>query len=88
LQQPVSSSGEGDTIADKIEDDRPGANPFDNVAEKESLEITRRVLEKLSFKEQAILRLRFGLVEDSTDSSSYPITEEEVQQVMQGSGLS
>ncbi len=87
LQQPLSSSGEGDTIEDRVEDERPGADPFENVAEKQLLEITKRVLGGLSAKEAAILRLRFGLVEDSTDSDSYPITEEEMATVMQGKGL-
>jgi RNA polymerase primary sigma factor len=87
LQQPLSSNGEGDTIEDKVEDDRPGCDPFENVAEKQLLEITRQVISQLSPKEAAILRLRFGLVEDQTDSESYPITEEEVQRVMSGKGL-
>ena len=87
LQQPLSSSGEGDTIEDKVEDDRPGCDPFDNVAEKQLLEITQEVLSSLSHKEAAILRLRFGLVEDSTDSTEYPITEEECRAVMEGKGL-
>ena len=87
LQQPLSANGEGDTIEDKVEDDRPGCDPFENVAEKQLLEITRQVISQLSPKEAAILRLRFGLVEDQTDSESYPITEEEVQRVMSGKGL-
>lgn len=87
LQQPLSSTGEGDTIEDKVEDDRPGCDPFENVAEKQLLEITKQVISQLSPKEAAILRLRFGLVEDQTDSESYPITEEEVQRVMSGKGL-
>lgn len=87
LQQPMSSNGDGNTLEDKIEDDRPQADPFKNVSEKQLLEITHRVLDTLSPKEAAILRLRFGLVEDATDSQSYPITEEEVRQVMAGKGL-
>lgn len=87
LQQPLSSSGEGDTIEDKVEDERPGCDPFANVAEKQLLEITKNVVCNLSFKEAAILRLRFGLVDDSTDSSEYPITEEEARMVMEGKGL-
>lgn len=87
LQQPMSASGEGDCIEDRIEDERPGADPFENVAEKQLLEITKRVLSGLSAKEAAILRLRFGLVEDATDSKSYPITEEEMASVMQGKGI-
>lgn len=87
LQQPLSSNGEGDTIEDKVEDERPGCDPFDNVAEKELLEIARAVLSTLSHKEAAILRLRFGLVEDNASSSEYPITEEECRNVMQGKSL-
>ncbi len=87
LQQPFSSSGEGDSIEDKFEDDRPGSDPFENVAAKQLLEVTKRVLNELSPKEAAILRLRFGLVEDSTDSNAYPITEEEMAAVMSGRGL-
>lgn len=87
LQQSLSTSGESGTVEDKIEDDRPGCDPFENVAEKQLLEITKHVLCKLSAKEAAILRLRFGLVEDSTNSDSYPITEEEMAAVMQGKGL-
>lgn len=87
LQQHTSATGDGDTIEDKVEDERPGADPFENVAEKQLLDITRRVMLELSPKEAAILRLRFGLVEDPTDSSSYPITQEEMHAVMQGNGL-
>lgn len=88
LQQPVSLSSDGaDSIGDKIEDERPGCDPFENVAEKQLLEITRKVLIELTPKESAILRLRFGLVEDSTNNTSYPITEEELHNVMHGKGL-
>ena len=92
LQQPHSmrydsSSGDDSTIEDRVEDDRPGCDPFENVVEKQLLEITKKVLSGLTPKESAILRLRFGLVEDSTDSNAYPITEEEMHNVMQGKGL-
>ena len=87
LQQPLSSGGEGDTIEDKIEDDRPGSSPFDNVAEKQQIEIATEVLHSLSPKEAAVLRLRFGLVEDASNSSGFPITEQEVRDVMEGRGL-
>jgi DNA-directed RNA polymerase sigma subunit (sigma70/sigma32) len=45
------------------------------------------VLNELTPKEAAILRLRFGLVEDSANSADYPITEDELKQVMSGEGL-
>jgi len=87
LSQPISSSGDGDCIGDKIVDMRPEADPFDNVAQKELLEIARAVLGDLSAKEAAILRLRFGLVDDQADSTTYPITAEEVNAVMGGKAL-
>lgn len=87
LQQPLSLTGNGDSIEDKIEDDRPGNDPFENVAEKQLLSVTRNVLNNLTPKEAAVLRLRFGLVEDPTDSITYPITESEFKNVMEGKGL-
>jgi RNA polymerase primary sigma factor len=87
LQQPMGSNDDGDTIEERVVDDRPGSDPFDNVAEKQLLEITKQVLGSLSSKEAAILRLRFGLVESSIDSSSYPITEQEMDEVMHGKSL-
>ena len=91
LQQPLASGGganpDGGTLEDKVEDDRPGADPFANCSEKQLLEITERVVMGLTGKEAAILRLRFGLTEDAADSASFPITEAELAQVEQGEGL-
>jgi len=87
LSQPISSSGDGDNIGDKVVDMRPEADPFDNVAQKELLMIARAVLADLSPKEAAILRLRFGLVDDEANSNTYPITLDEAEAVMSGKGL-
>jgi RNA polymerase primary sigma factor len=87
LQQPISVSGDSDTIADKIEDESIEANPFDSIAEKQLLEVTLNVLKQLPKKEHAILRLRFGLTEKNDNSIEFPITEEEHQQIAQGKGL-
>ena len=87
LSQPVSSSEDSDTIADKVEDDSAGADPFGNVAQKELMSIVKQVLSELSSKEAAILRLRFGLVDESASSDDYPITEGELANVMAGKGL-
>ena len=87
LQQPISSAGDSDTIADKIEDESIEANPFDNIAEKQLLEVTFKVLKQLPKKEHAILRLRFGLTEKVDNSADFPVTEEEHQQIAQGKGL-
>lgn len=92
LQQPTGSGGNAggvdtNTLENKIEDERPGCDPFENVAEKQLFEIVRSVLNKLSAKEAAILRLRFGLVDESITAEAYPITEDEIKAVMSGKGL-
>lgn len=85
LSQPISLTGEGDTIGDKIEDERPSADPFLNVSEKELVHVTMTVIEQLTPKEAAIIRLRFGLVEG--DAERYPITESELERVKSGKGI-
>jgi len=88
LQQPISSSDDdSDAIEDKVEDDRLEANPFESVAQRELLDIARQVIAELSPKEAAIIRLRFGLVDDEYNSEKYPITQEEINQVMNGKSL-
>jgi RNA polymerase primary sigma factor len=87
LSQPLSTTDDGDTIADRIEDDGPNADPHDNVVQIELMSVVKKVLSELSSKEAAILRLRFGLVDENTNSDEYPITEEEMKNVIQGKGL-
>lgn len=85
LSQPVSASEDSETIADKIEDDRSSSDPHHNVAQQELMGIVKQVLSSLSTKEAAILRLRFGLVDENIDE--YPITEQEMKDVMEGKGM-
>lgn len=87
LQATMSSSGEGGTYEDSIEDESFTASPYNNVTEKQSLEKTREVMKVLPDKETAILRLRFGLVENADNHEEYPITEAEAALVEQGTGL-
>jgi len=84
LQQPIASR-EGETLEDRIVD--ASANPFEQLAERELLDVIQRVMRNLTPKEAAILRLRFGLNEDGTNSDEYPITEAEMASVMSGHGL-
>lgn len=87
LQQPVSSRNENDTLEDKIIDERDGSNPFENVSEKEMIDVANRVLEQLTPKEAAILRLRFGLIDNSVDRERYRVTKEEAKSISQGKSL-
>lgn len=87
LSQPMGNDHDNETIADRIEDERPGADPFDNVSTAQLIGVIKKVVDNLSPKEAAIIRLRFGLVEDETDSASYPITQGELAGVQRGMGL-
>lgn len=81
LQQLSYSSPDSDAVEDHIEDKREGCDPFQNVSDKQISDIIRNVLHTLSPKEAIILRLRFGLVEDKTDSENFPITHDEIMQM-------
>lgn len=89
LQQNVGHSEGGEfLLQDVIEDERLEMNPFENIAKKQLIEIARNVLNSLSPKESAILRLRFGLVDDViNDNETYPISDEEVTALMHGKPL-
>ena len=53
---------------------------------KQLLGITKNVMSTLSVKEAAILRLRFGLVEDIEDTG-YEIDDDQLTKISQGEGL-
>ena len=85
LDQPMSSDPDSDTLEDRIEstDD----DPSEVVAAKDMLEIAHNVMSKLTPKEAAILRLRFGLVDDIINDPTYNITHEEEVSIACGTGL-
>ncbi len=89
MQQGWNNSSDATVLGDSIQfqDFSQSADPFENVAEKELIEIVKAVLNSLSPKEAAILRLRFGLVEDATNDEEYPITQDEINMIMKGEGL-
>ena len=86
LQQPVDSDPSSGTLEDKLEDQNLDNNPFESFAKKEMLHIVRSVFQDLSPKEAAILRLRFGLIED-VDPESYIASKEEASLIASGKGL-
>lgn len=70
-----SSGEEGRTLADVVPD--MNADPFRDVSEMELLDVVSSVVAELTEKEEAIIRLRFGLSVDRSDDAGYPITEDE-----------
>jgi RNA polymerase primary sigma factor len=91
LSDPAFAHGDVDTntgtLIDTISDDSEDSDPFENVSKAQMIEITKRVMQKLSPKEMAILRLRFGISEDPTDHEAYPITASELEDLKAGKGL-
>lgn len=86
LDQPLSSESGADTLENKLVDDK-NISPLEMISSQQLIEVARSVLEKLSAKEAAILRLRFGLVDDVLDDPSYNITEEDASLIQSGYGL-
>jgi len=86
LQQPIGDDGSSATLADKLEDMNPSNNPFESLAKREMMEIVKLVMNGLSTKESAILRLRFGLNEDIVNKD-YEVSDAEMQQIAAGQGL-
>jgi DNA-directed RNA polymerase sigma subunit (sigma70/sigma32) len=57
------------------------------ISSQQMMEVARGVLEQLSSKEAAILRLRFGLVDDVLEDDSYNMSSQELEMVESGQGL-
>ena len=86
LDQPLSSDGGTDTLEDRLVDDK-NISPLEMIASQQMMEVARGVLGKLSSKEAAILRLRFGLVDDVLQDDVYNISSEEISMIASGQGL-
>lgn len=72
-----SDDGGGRTLAEVIPEDK---EPLDDLLDREKLvQLVRSALSSLSEREEKVLRLRFGLGEESTDYQNFPITEREIK---------
>lgn len=87
IHQPISSDPEGASWEDKIEDDGPHSDPFENIANKQMLSIVKKVMENLSPKEIAVIKLRFGLLDEDSNHEKYPITVGEINKIKSGQGF-
>lgn len=86
LDQPLSGEAGSDTLEDRLVDDKT-FNPLEMISSQQMMEVARGVLEQLSSKESAILRLRFGLVDDLLEDDSYNMSSQELEMVASGQGL-
>ena len=86
LNQTFTQDSDSGCLEDKIEDENESNDPFQQLSSKETHNIVRGVLSSLSEKECAILKLRFGLVDEPSDDS-YNITDEEERILSSGGTL-
>ncbi len=86
LDQTYNSDPDSGSLRDKIEDTRHDSDPFAVASSKELLGIVRRVLDTLTDKEAAILKLRFGLIDDASEDE-YSITGLEIDAMAAGHPL-
>jgi RNA polymerase primary sigma factor len=80
LDAPTSPDGDSDSprLCDVIEGEN--GNDIDLIIDREKISAAiRKGFASLTSREEKILRLRFGITEDPTDHTKYPITREEIQ---------
>lgn len=87
LNQPSSNTADSDTLEDRLEDTNENNNPFYAISSKELLETVKSVLCSLTEKESAILRLRFGLLDESINRTEYCLSASEQEMLKDGGTL-
>ncbi len=63
------------------------ASPFEVASSKELFRSIRETFKLLTKREEAIVRLRFGISESPADKENYGITQQELKQISSGKGL-
>jgi RNA polymerase primary sigma factor len=85
---PGSLFGSPNTWENRIQTTDPQHDPFASFSLEENKNVALKVLKNLTTKESAILRLRFGLLEDDPqEKETYEISQDELNDILQGKGL-
>lgn len=81
LETPVGGDqGGSKTLKDTIAD--PDSESMDESLDREKItEVIRQALSSLTPREEKVMRLRFGISENPTDSSKFPITQPEIEEL-------
>jgi RNA polymerase sigma factor (sigma-70 family) len=83
----IDTSQYGMTLFGEHVDEKFDSDPGSMLSRAELLETVSSVIDNLTKKEQAILRLRFGLTND-IDSEQFKISSDDEKQIASGTGLS
>lgn len=79
LDHNPSSSDENDESLHSYIEDENITSPLNAVSHQELVESIRKIIKELPARDEKILRLRFGIVEDPKDHESWPITNGEIE---------
>lgn len=77
---PTGMEDSDESLHSYIEDEN-AASPLDLVSHQELVGVIKEVVKTLPERDEKILRLRFGIIEDPKDHEKWPITEEEVEEL-------
>ena len=85
LETPLGSEEDSNRVSETVADANAAA-PFDHLVKSSDAELVREVFRTLSLREQAILTLRFGLVDDTpktleTIGKRFGVTRERIRQI-------
>lgn len=84
LDQPVSSTDSGSRTFAELVGGVDNRDPGDNLDKVTLRNALIEALAKLSSREEKIIRLRFGLSEEDTDSQNFPITKKNYMSLQEG----
>jgi RNA polymerase primary sigma factor len=76
LDGPKMSNDENSRSLGNFIESHAVESPFETLNKKEITKMIRNVLSLLTSREEAIIRLRFGISENPNDGNTWPITEE------------
>lgn len=76
-----SSSEDGDEPLHSYIEDEDAISPLEMISQQELIKSIKKIIKTLSIRDEKILRLRFGIIEDNKDHKSWPITEGEMKEL-------
>lgn len=85
-----ADSAKGDSSAASLEsriEDENAPDPFEAASQAQLREKIRSILQRLTPKEEVIVRLRFGITDPPDDHTLWPLKKDELAQIKLGQGL-
>jgi len=81
LSNPIGDDGSNSRKLEDVIPDEEAYDPIDLIDHEKMVAIVREALGVLSAREEKIVRLRFGLIEEDDDHENFGITKKEIEQL-------